>query len=511
MFTELISFEHIMGKEAYILRVVESMQATVDKLSEEVLIAINREEMILKEEAFNTHIFNACLMGIDFVYINVCISALAALKTDNVHAKRYHWKNVVAGIAEGIKYIYSFKEGEKKTLIGYLTTILNDSGMVTPEISDSLSVLQDLLEKFRADWDGKVMRDIALHYDKSAGKLIKETMAITDEEPYASLLSCYLLIMNILHAICTIGYLQSLIENDLGLSDVNLDETGLLGNDGRHMKAIQALLKGKKFKVSTEKYLNEYGKRFLDSIALFEKIQKGYEFLGIKKGEKSSNGQLEKFYQLNNLYSLVMYSMLDILSITDSYLSSDTEFEAALNMRYFLIVKTSALTQIVGYTEEEARESLWYEMKQLLPESDVPLHDMADKLESCLKESVQDQNVRMVRAKLVHLKFFKKKPGDVKGILSILNTFDPLTEFYKVMDLIELLIKVIKFLDRLIVSIDKEVTIENQKFLDKIRSMSSSLRDMIERNVKDKAQKEEMLTSINANEFKIIDLLKKRL
>lgn len=499
-----------MGKEAYILRVVESMQATVDKLSEEVLIAINREEMILKEEAFNTHIFNACLMGIDFVYINVCISALAALKTDNVHAKRYHWKNVVAGIAEGIKYIYSFKEGEKKTLIGYLTTILNDSGMVTPEISDSLSVLQDLLEKFRADWDGKVMRDIALHYDKSAGKLIKETMAITDEEPYASLLSCYLLIMNILHAICTIGYLQSLIENDLGLSDVNLDETGLLGNDGRHMKAIQALLKGKKFKVSTEKYLNEYGKRFLDSIALFEKIQKGYEFLGIKKGEKSSNGQLEKFYQLNNLYSLVMYSMLDILSITDSYLSSDTEFAAALNMRYFLIVKTSALTQIVGYTEEETRESLWYEMKQLLPESDVPLHDMADKLESCLKESVQDQNVRMVRAKLVHLKFSKKKPGDVKGILSILNTFDPLTEFYKVIDLIELLIKVIKFLDRLIVSIDKEVTIENQRLLDKIRSMSSSLRDMIERNVKDKAQKEEMLTSINANEFKIIDLLKKR-
>ena len=499
-----------MGKEAYILRVVESMQATVDKLSEEVLIAISREEMILKEEAFNTHIFNACLMGIDFVYINVCISALAALKTDNVHAKRYHWKNVVACIAEGIKYIYSFKEGEKKTLIGYLTTILNDSGMVTPEISDSLSVLQDLLEKFRADWDGKVMRDIALHYDKSAGKLIKETMAITDEEPYASLLSCYLLIMNILHAICTIGYLQSLIENDLGLSDVNLDETGLLGNDGRHMKAIQALLKGKKFKVSTEKYLNEYGKRFLDSIALFEKIQKGYEFLGIKKGEKSSNGQLDRFYQLNNLYSLVMYSMLDLLSVTDSYLSSDTEFEAALNMRYFLIIKTSILTQIVGYTEEKARESLWYEMKQLLPESDVPLHDMADKLESCLKESVQDQNVRMVRAKLVHLKFSKKKPGDVMGILSILNTFDPLTEFYKVIDLIELLIKVIKFLDRLIVSIDKEVTIENQKFLDKIRSMSSSLRDMIERNVKDKAQKEEMLTSINANEFKIIDLLKKR-
>ena len=94
--------------------------------------------------------------------------------------------------------------------------------------------------------------------------------------------------------------------------------------------------------------------------------------------------------------------------------------------------------------------------------------------------------------------------------MSILNTFDPLTEFYKVIDLIELLIKVIKFLDRLIVSIDKEVSIENQKHLDKIRSMSSSLRDLIERNVKDKAQKEELLTSINDNEFKIIDLLNNR-
>lgn len=497
-----------MGKEAHILRVVESMQATVDKLSKEVLIAISREEMILKEEAFNTHVFNACLMGIDFVYINVCISALAALKTDNVHAKRYHWKNVVAGISEGVKYIYSFKEGEKKTLIGYLTTILNDSGMVTPEISGSLSVLQDLLEKFRADWDGKVMRDIALHYDKSAEKLIRETMAITDEEPYASLLSSYLLIMNILHAICTIGYLQSLIGNNQGLSDVNLDETGLLGNDGRHMHAIQALLEGKKFKASTEKYLNEYGKRFLDSIASFEKIQKGYEFLGIKKGEKSSNGQLDRFYQLNNLYSLVMYSMLDLLSITDSYLSSDTEFEAALNMRYFLIVKTSVLTQIVGYTEKEVRESLWYEMKQLIPESDVPLHNMADKLESCLKESVQDQNVRMVRAKLVHLKFSKKRPGDVKGILSILNTFDPLTEFYKVIDLIELLIKVIRFLDSLLASIGEGITLEQQKLQDKISNMFSSLKGMIEKNITDSTQKEELLTSINANEFKIIDMLK---
>lgn len=508
MFSELISFENIMGKEAHILRVVESMQATVDKLSKEVLIAISREEMILKEEAFYTHVFNACLMGIDFVYINVCISALAALKTDNVHAKRYHWKNVVAGISEGIKYIYSFKEGEKKTLIGYLTTILNDSGMVTPEISDSLSVLQDLLEKFRADWDGKVMRDIALHYDKSAEKLIRETMAITDEEPYASLLSSYLLIMNILHAICTIGYLQSLIGNNQGLSDVNLDETGLLGNDGRHMHAIQALLEGKKFKASTEKYLNEYGKRFLDSIALFEKIQKGYEFLGIKKGEKSSNGQLDRFYQLNNLYSLVMYSMLDLLSITDSYLSSDTEFEAALNMRYFLIVKTSVLTQIVGYTEKEARESLWYEMKQLIPESDVPLHNMADKLESCLKESVQDQNVRMVRAKLVHLKFSKKRSGDVKGILSILNTFDPLTEFYKVIDLIELLIKVIRFLDSLLASIGKEITLEQQKLQDKISNMFSSLKGMLENNITDSAQKEKMLASMSEEEDTLKMLLK---
>lgn len=55
---------------------------------------------------------------------------------------------------------------------------------------------------------------------------------------------------------------------------------------------------------------------------------------------------------------------------------------------------------------------------------------------------------------------------------------------------------------------DKEITIENQKQLDKIKSMSSSLRDVIERNVKDKTQKEELLTSINDNEFKIIDLLK---
>lgn len=484
------------------------MQAIIDTLSKELLIAVNRDEVILKEKAFSAYAFNACLMGIDFVYINVCISGLAALKADNVHAKRYHWKNVVAAISEGFKYIYNFKGSERKTLVWYLKTILHDSGVEIPEISESFTVLQVLLEKFRADWNGKVMRDIALHYDKSAEKLIMETMAITDEEPYASLLSDYLLIMNILHAICTIGYRQSLIDNNFSFSDVDLNETGLLGNDERHKNAIQALLKGKKFKYSIEKYLDEYGKRFQDSIESFEKIKKGYEVLGIKKGEKSTNGQLEKFYQLNNLFSFVMYSMLDLLSVTDSYLSSDTEIEAALNMRYFLIIKTSVLTQIVGYTEEEASVSLWCEMKLLIPESDEQLHDLADKLESCLKESVQNQNIKMVRAKLVHLTFSKNKPGDVKEILSVLDTFDPLSEFYKVLDLIKLLVKVIKFLDRLLASIGEEIILEQQKLQEKFNKMFSSLRDMIEDKITDSTLKEKMLAAMNEAEDKLKLLLK---
>lgn len=497
-----------MGKEEYISRLIDSMQATVDTLSKEVLIAINRDEVMLKEKAFTAYVFNACLLGVDFVYINVSISALAALKADNVHAKRYHWKNVVAGISEGIKYIYTFKEGKKKTLIGYLKTILNDSDMMIPEIKESLSVLQDLLNRFTANWDGKDMRDIALHYDKSTEKLIKETVGITDEEPYASLLSDYLLIMNILHSICMYGFIQSLINCNLSFNDILQNETGrYVGND-KHKKAIHALLKEDEFKTAIEEYLEEYGKRFLDSCPVFEKLHKVYELLGCEGELKHSNNHFGKLYKLHNLYSLVLYSMLDLLSITDSYLSSCTEMEAAMNMRYFLIVKTSVLTQIVGYTEEEASVSLWSEIKELIPESDSQLNDMVVTMESHLRESVMDIDIKRKRAKLVHLTFSKNKPGKVKEILSVLDTFDPLSEFYKVLDLIKLLVKVIKFLDSLIVSMDKEVTIENQKQLDKIRSMSSSLRDMIECNVKDKVQKDELLTSINSNELKIIDLFK---
>ena len=496
-----------MGKEQYILRLIDSMQTTVDTLSKEVLIAINRDEVMLKEKAFSAYVFNACLMGVDFVYINVIISALAALKADNVHAKRYHWKNVVAGISEGIKYTYTFKENENKTLIRYLTTILNDSGIMIPEITDSLSVLQDLLDKFTANWDG---RDIALHYDKSTEKLIKETVGITDEEPYASLLSDYLLIMNILHSICMYGFIQSLINCNLSFNDILQNETSRYVGKDKHKKAIHALLKEDKFKTAIEENLEEYGKRFLDSCSGFEKLHKVNELIGCEGEFKLSNNHFGKLYKLHNLYSLVLYSMLDLLSITDSYLASKTELEAALNMRYFLIVKTSVLTHLVGYTEKEASISLWNEIKGFIPESDSQLHDMAATMDSYLRESVKDQNIKRKRAKLLHLSFSKNKPGDVKEILSVLDTFDPLSEFYKVLDLIKLLVKVIKFLDSLIVSMNKEITIENQKQLDKIRSMSSSLRDMIECNVKDKVLKEELVTSINDNEFKIIDLLNNR-
>ena len=53
---------------------------------------------------------------------------------------------------------------------------------------------------------------------------------------------------------------------------------------------------------------------------------------------------------------------------------------------------------------------------------------------------------------------------------------------------------------------DKEVTIENQKH-QMIKYVFFSKRNMIECNVKDKVLKEELVTSINDNEFKIIDLL----
>ena len=469
-----------MGKEQYILRLIDSMQTTVDSLSKEVLIAINRDEVMLKEKAFSAYGFNACLMGVDFVYINVCISALAALKAANVHTKRYHWKNVVAGISEGIKYIYTFKGSEKKTLIGYLKTILNDSDMMIPEIAGSLSVLQVLLDRFTANWDGKDMRDIALHYDKSTEKLIKETVGITDEGPYATLLSDYLLIMNILHSICMYGFIQSLINCNLSFNDILQNETSSHVGVNKQKNAIHALLKEKMFKTEIEEYLEEYGKRFLDSCSVFEKLHKVYELLGCKGELKLSDNHFGKLYKLHNLYALVLYSMLDILSITDSYLSSNTEMEAAMNMRYFLIVMTSVLTQIV---------SLWSEIKELIPESDSQLNDMAVTMESHLRESVMDIDIKRKRAKLIHLTFSKNKQGKVKEILSVLDTFDPLSEFYKVLDLIKLLVKVIKFLDSLILSMGKEITIENQKQLDKIRSMFSSLRDMIENNVKDKALK----------------------
>ena len=90
----------------------------------------------------------------------------------------------------------------------------------------------------------------------------------------------------------------------------------------------------------------------------------------------------------------------------------------------------------------------------------------------------------------------------------MLDTFDPLSEFYKVLDLIKLLVKVIKFLDRLLGAIGKEITLEEQKLQNKISNMSSSFRDMIENNITDSTLKEKMLAAMNEAEDKLKLLLK---
>lgn len=92
--------------------------------------------------------------------------------------------------------------------------------------------------------------------------------------------------------------------------------------------------------------------------------------------------------------------------------------------------------------------------------------------------------------------------------MSILNTFDPLTEFYKVIDLIELLIRVIRFLDSLLASIGEGITLEQQKLQDKISNMFSSLKGMIEKNITDSTQKEKMLASMSEEEDTLKMLLK---
>ena len=81
-------------------------------------------------------------------------------------------------------------------------------------------------------------------------------------------------------------------------------------------------------------------------------------------------------------------------------------------------------------------------------------------------------------------------------------------EFYKVIDLIELMIKVVKFIDGLLASIGKEITLEQQKLQDKLCIMFSSFRDLIENNITDCAQKEEMLASMNEGEDTLRKLLK---
>ena len=50
-----------MGKEIHIQKVIESMQATVDSLSEELLTAIDREKNIPQETALSSYVFNASL------------------------------------------------------------------------------------------------------------------------------------------------------------------------------------------------------------------------------------------------------------------------------------------------------------------------------------------------------------------------------------------------------------------------------------------------------------------
>ena len=422
-------------------------------------------------------------MDVKFILVDLQTIIRACFVTEKAYEKRYHLKNLYAGMLEGYKLLYGFGSLRRRTVWARIGEELNRLDQDNPDIASAFEPLklkydeisQQLLaiEATNTDRDD---RNLTYHYDDDLLLVYRLTLK-TDSEEKASLK--YIEFVKILGAMLQLGNQIELTEAVLGhtLPQVNAhhDDMALTvvkivaETLGKHPQLPEVL------SVAVDK-----GAAQLDSFAKYKK-----DVVTVEKrvGEIINNEieipEFDVIKALLDIQMLVSFMMADMAAILRGFVGAGSKAEYPLILRRMTISRVSTLSHLIGYGSDGA-DSMWSGIISVIPKDGDELQEEAEKIELALK-GIRKPDDCDRRALYVHLIDNKTYDSNVPAIVQKMEDITILSELQESQEIIKICGRISQFVAKLMTVLSEDAKKSRIKSEQKLKKQMSDIRKMADR------------------------------
>lgn len=407
-------------------------------------------------------------MDVAFILVDLQTCIRAGLNTDKGYEKRYHLKNLYAGILEGYKLLYGFGKMRRKT-------IWNKVGEHIEEAITAYPAQKQLFEPLKQNYDAiteqliiiettitsKDDRNLTYHYDDDLLLVYRLTLKTNSED---DAIKKYLPFRDAITAMLgltlQIELAEGLMGNTLPQVDGKSDDISLI-----IVRKVSEVFGSNPGLPGVLSMAVDKGAAFIDSFAGYkEKVLRTKDVLGSMLKVKTALPEFDMIKELLDVQLLVYFMMTDASCIMRAFIKSGSEAECPLFLRRLLISRVSTLTHLIGYGKDEEK-SMWKRIMDVIPASNKDLKAEALLIKDELSQMRQPKDGD-TRALFVHLINNHSFKSNIPDMVDALENLTILSEIGAAQGIISVCGKISKFMPKVMGALaeqSKKARIESNK------------------------------------------------
>ncbi len=470
---------------------MDATKETIDKLLENATAVTKELYFTILEDA---SILNICgqnvpallrdvpelRMNIKFILVDLQTSMRACFATNRYYEKRYHLKNLYAGMLEGFKLLYGFGNMRKRTIWWRIGEDLQNVIRVSSQNALFVSLGQcydDItkallgIESTKTEQDE---RNLTYHYDDDLLLVYRLTLKTNSEEEAGKRFIHYMDVLGTMLRFC------NLIEDVYVANGCGLPK-GVSHNDelslmivhkvakvfGEHPSMPEVLL------IAVDKgaeQIDKYAEMKKNIVKVEEYIDKSF------KNDKIDIPEIGIIKGLLDVQLMVSFMMADAATILRGFIGAGSEVECPLTLRRLTISRVSTLNHLIGYKKDDS-DSMWGRINTIIPEGYDELKEEAIQIERRLLSLRKAGDVDS-RALYVHLVDNHKYKSNIPAIVSALENPMILMELQASQDVVKICGDISKFIVKLMDAISAETRESRIESDTKLKKQIDGIREL---------------------------------
>jgi len=416
-------------------------------------------------------------MDVKFILVDLQTIMRSCFETDKAYEKRYHLKNLYAGMLEGYKLLYGFGNMRKRTLWARmgddLQNAIQENQSLFGRLKDSYDEITQRLLAIEASRTEQDDRNLTYHYDDDLLLVYRLTLKTDSEEKAAER---YIVFMKILGSMLELGNQIEICEAGVG----KLLPERLGSHDDIALMIVQKVAESMSKHPQLEEVLAtavERGAKQLDSYADYKKgVLRIEDYIARSIQVKIEIPELGIMKQLLDVQMLVSFMMADMATILRSFLGAGSKYEYPLLLRKLTISRVSTLNHLISY-RKDVSDSMWSRITTVIPTDNQELQDEAEKILLALK-ILRKQGDCDTRALYVHLIDNHKYHSNVPDIIKRLEDVTILSELQSSQEVVKMCGRVSRFMAKLMNALSEQARKSRIESSKKLKGQIDGIRNL---------------------------------